>query len=41
MPSFQSRRLKQARNRMLPPVEFERQHKAKADGVWKTRSGSR
>ena len=31
---------KHARNGVLSPVEFERQHNAKADGVWKTRGGS-
>ena len=31
---------KHARNGMLSPIEFERQHKAKAERVWKTRGGS-
>lgn len=31
---------KHARNGMLSPIEFERQHKAKAEGAWKTRGGS-
>ncbi|MBP2150315.1 putative transposase [Xanthobacter flavus] len=31
---------KHARNGMLSPIEFELRHKAKAEGVWKTRGGS-
>lgn len=30
---------KHARNGMLSPIEFERQHKAKTEGVYKTRGG--
>jgi putative transposase len=31
---------KHARNGMLSPVEFERQHKTQSEGVWKTRGDS-
>lgn len=38
---FYSPTRKHVRNGMLSSIEFEQQHKAKAEGVWKTRGDSR